>query len=216
LPDALPAPTRLAASADFANTSAASLHRSPAALTLTIQVQGLPTPLRNGACGVAIEPVHGHGVRQWLPFPPADGPDATLELRTVVGHQGDYACTVASCPAAASRGYFARAVATIGRDGATITIDARATLLTFAPAKDVQHAGPFRLTRSNDPRWTAPGSAAAGISIRDGAASSIWLGHGAYELGDPLRPERRLQFSTTDVTSIAISDDLATPRAARP
>ncbi len=216
VPDALPVPGRLPGSAEFAHAATASTQRSAGPFELKIQVQGLPSQLRTGEGGIAIEPVQGHGVRQWLPFASTNPEAATFEVDTRVDHIGDYTCWVATDRAAAAHGYLARAVATVGRTGGSITIDASATLLTFAPAKNVLHAGPFRLSRADDPHWTAPGRAAAGISIRDGAPFVLWLGNGNYELGDPLRAERRLQFSTKGAQSIAISDDLAALRAGRP
>ena len=217
-PEPLPAPARLPAGSEFARTAPASgsTERSPRQ-PLTIVLRDLPAPLRADPVGVSVTPLDGPGDYIWLPLSLASPmPNGDLELATSVFGTGEFAATVALDPFAAKASWLARTTARVGTGQDRIVLDAAAVEVTLRPAEGVRHAGPLWLRRRDAAEWQAPGAAAAGVSVRDGKASLLWLGHGDYELCDPLRPERTHAFTIPATTTVELSDALAAPRTGRP
>jgi hypothetical protein len=214
----LPDPSRLPASSDFTRTvPATAANARPGRLAVTVVVRGLPPELRGDHTGVALAPTSAAGESIWLPLTAAVvTPAGDLELTTAVAVVGEHAATIATEPFAATNGWIARTTANITGSGARIELDASAVQVRFEPAAGVRHAGPFWLRRRGNAEWQAPGSAAAGIGVRDGLPCTLWLGHGDYELCDPLRTEPGFAFTTPATTTISLSVAPAAPRSDRP
>ncbi len=200
---ALPTPTRLADSADFARTMPPAPERGdPTFAELTIEVAGLPPAWRSPSAGLAVTMRGGAGAIAWTPLPDAAGDDGVRRIRQACAIGDEVVVALAPARTNALRSYFARASTTVAA-ASTLRLDAAGAEVVIRRAADGQRGGPFQLRRDDDDAWL-PADAPAGVHLD--APLRLWLGAGAYTLRDVAAPAHRTAFTVPATTDVAVSD----------
>lgn len=212
------APQRLPASDDFGprrGEPTISLPM-PRQQTLTITAHGLPASLDLAVAGVAVFLADSGGEFTWTPFAHASGNRATgLSVRPTVRGPGPFVITVAAERAFARHGYLVRGSCDLAADRTPAAVlDASAAVVEFRVAAGQRRAGPFRLVRSDDPSWAAMPAGTTGLTVAGTEPVRWLLGHGRYELLDPIGGQVVRRFDVPATTSVEIS--VAAPRSDRP
>ena len=200
---ALPTPTRLVDSADFARTMPPAPERGdPTFAELTIEVVGMPPAWRSPSAGLAVATRGGAGGIAWSPLPDAPGGDGVLRFRQACAIGDEVVVALAPARTNALRSYFARAATTVAA-ASTLRLDATGAEVVIRRAADAHRSGPFQLRRDDDESWL-PADASAGVHLD--APLRLWLGAGAYTLRDAAAPAHRAAFTVPATIDVAVSD----------
>lgn len=190
-----------------------------APFSITVVVRGVPAALRTTTGGVWLARADGQGNRTWLPWHDPSATPATADQDIVwtatLDHVGDHVVAAATAHEFGQHGYLARRTATC-TGPATIDLDASTSEVVFRLPPLARQVGPLRVARVDDPQWLPAAALPTGLSLAPGSPVRCRLGHGAYELHDPLRPEVRQAFVVPAADDVVISANLAAPRADRP
>lgn len=213
------APRRLPASDDFGPRRGEPTITLPLPRpqTLTVTAHGLPATLDLAVAGVAVFLADSGGEFTWTPFTHASGNRAAgLTVRPTVRGTGPFVITVAAERAFARHGYLARGSCDLTADSAPAAVlDASAAVVEFHLAPGQRRAGPFRLVRSDDPSWAAMPAGTTGLTVAGTEPARWLLGHGRYELLDPIGGQIVRRFEVPATTTVEISA-VAAPRSDRP
>ncbi len=188
---------------------------------LRCTVAGLPEDLRARIGLGTFASTTGAGFA-WTPL--AGGTvagDGAVTVVATVPAQWDLEITVAEQPEFARFAYLARSVVAASDLRRAAPIDVRLSVavatVTFAltePPLDRASLGPWRLTRTDDPRWLPMQLPSTGMFLSGDGSTTLVLGGGRYELRDPVDPRRAVAFRVPDDTRVPISSELTTARAA--
>ncbi len=183
-------PTRLGTGPDFGGVALAAAEKSGAArIAVTVRVHGLPAAWRTPDAGIAIAPVDGSDSPQWLPLAAASADDDALALACTLARAGDVTIALASNAECAAHGYLVRKTVAV-RAAGPVEFDGSASQVHFRLPAGSQHSCPVRIVRGDDPAWLPMHVAPSGLLVARETATAVWLGHGSYELCDPLRPDQ--------------------------
>lgn len=214
----LTAPATLGADAAFARVATpAAARRPPQATTLHVRLRNLPPSARTATMGVATFETLSGASFTWTPLTDANTDGAVMVATVSLSDAAERTVTLATEQAFARRGYVACSRITPPLDAGTadLELDAAMHPTHFALATVGGRAGPLRVVRLDDPQWL-PMAHLTGLSVTAGAPVTMTLGAGAYELRDPIDPERRQRFDVPAASPIVIDRALSVVRADRP
>ncbi|MFY9344113.1 MAG: hypothetical protein WAT39_16605, partial [Planctomycetota bacterium] len=195
----------------------ATSQRQAPAFPLEITVRGLPRALREGHGGVLVARTDGRHGELWLPWRGTGSATSDAVVLTAqLAEAGDHVFHLALSPESGAHGYLTRQTLACSAATATVAIDAAVVEATFRLPAGAQRSALLLLARPDDPHWIPIGTLPSGLELTAGGARRLWLGAGAYELFDPLSPERRQSFTIPGDADLVLSANLAAPRAGRP
>lgn len=208
-------PTRLSSDPNFGRLAlAASNQRPTAPIAITLRLRGVDPEWRTEECGVAIGSRDGGSGLAWIPLSSATAEQGVYTLHHRLSRSDEILVAVAASRACALHGYLARSAFTV-TEPTTLDLDASASRVTFRRPGSKRHLGPLRIVRSSDAHWVPMAGAAAGLVLaQDG--SQLWLGHGSYELCDPIHNDRRQRFDVPATQQVQVSANLAPAATDRP
>ncbi|MBL8750975.1 MAG: hypothetical protein JNK78_17580 [Planctomycetes bacterium] len=186
---------------------------------LTIRVKGIAPSLPAAHAGVAcFDATSGAGF-VWTPLSEAAERDGSLVFDVTVHGSNEQNITVASTREFARHGYLALArwdPRRSSRGSTEVVLDATAQNVSFALEPSASRAGPLRILRLDDPQWLPMELASTGLYLTRGAAATMLLGSGVYELCCPIDPERRQRFEVPASGTVVLTPDLSLVPVDRP
>jgi hypothetical protein len=188
---------------------------SAARIPITVRVRNVPEAWRTPTAGIAVELQDGSSGLAWLPLATAASEGGALQVAHALPHAGEVVVALAAAPAFATHSYLARTVVAV-EAAATIELDGSAAQVTFRLPAGAKHTSPLRVHRRDDASWLPMHGATAGLAPTADSPAVLWLGDGAYELSDPLRPEARQAFDVPKQTTVEVSAGSSRARAGRP
>ncbi|MFN3241738.1 MAG: hypothetical protein ACE37K_09525 [Planctomycetota bacterium] len=221
-PTQLPAPTRLAPIPGIETSQVPDTNIGAVAtrVTVPVHISDLPESLRNGTAGVATYHTDTGGDFRWYPLDEAIPGQRGGLLITAQAPQGTrLTVTFSARREHARRGYLDRHEFEVDATdtGATpiVELDGAVHAVRFDLPTDVDQAGPLRLQRVDDRQWLPMLHSTAGLKLRSGTELTLQLGSGAYELQDPLAPERAQRFEVPGTPAVTVTAALPPARDGR-
>ena len=155
----------------------------------------------------------------WTPLSAGTAQNGDLLVEVTMFGKGERCVTLATERVFARHGYLVRTSFRIAPPGGAdpeVTLDAAVSAVRFELPPKSRRAGPLRIARLDDSQWLPMDLGTTGLSLTAEGPVTQLLGAGAYELRDPIAPDRVQRFDVPAPGPVVIDPTLTVVTADRP